>query len=162
MKLLWPIALQAMAFGVAFAEVIVPSFGILLAVCIALAGYSWYVIATQLPHAALFWFGLADLILVPVFIKFSFSYLGRSGISHRTDLGAGSGLDAVDHELQRHVGVTALVDATLRPTGRIRIGDDTFEAQTGGDWVEKGARVKVVSVNGSRFHVEKIPDLKNP
>jgi membrane-bound serine protease (ClpP class) len=161
MKVLWPVALQAMAFGVAFAEVIVPSFGILLILCIALGGYSWFVIATQLPHAARFWFGIADLIAIPLFIKFSFSYLGRSAISHRTDLGKGSGLDAVDRDLQRHVGVTALVDATLRPTGRIRIGEDTFEAQTGGDWVEKGARVKVVSVSGSRFHVEKIPDLPN-
>ncbi|HKP96483.1 MAG TPA: NfeD family protein [Fibrobacteria bacterium] len=155
MKLLWPIALQAMAFGVAFAEVIVPSFGILLVLCLGLAGFSWYVILTQLPHSAALWFGLADLITVPLFIRFAFGYLGRSAISHRTDLGRGSGLDAMDKDLQRHVGVTAVVDATLRPTGRIRIGDDTFEAQTGGDWVEKGAQVKVVSVNGSRFHVEK-------
>jgi membrane-bound serine protease (ClpP class) len=160
-KLLWPIALQIMAFGVALAEVIVPSFGILLVVCIGLAGYSWYVILNQLPHSAAYCFGIADLITVPLFIKFAFAYLGRSAISHGTDLGTGSGQDALDKDLQRHVGVTALVDATLRPTGRIRIGDDTFEAQTGGDWVEKGQRVKVVSVSGSRFHVEKIADSKN-
>ena len=155
MKLLWPIALQLMAFGLAFAEVIVPSFGVLLVLCLAVAGYAWFVILTRLPQSAAIGFGIADLILVPLFIKFSLSYLGRSGMSHRSNLGAGSGLDAVDKDLQRHVGVTVLVDATLRPTGRIRIGDDTFEAQTGGEFVEKGAYVKIVSVSGSRFHVEK-------
>jgi membrane-bound ClpP family serine protease len=156
MKLLWPIALQLMAFAVAFAEVMVPSFGVLLVVCLGVAGYSWYVIVTQLPHGAVLGFGIADIILIPVFMKYAFAYLGRSSVSHGTSLGAGSGREAADRELQRHVGVTARVDATLRPVGRIRIGDDTFEAQTGGDWVEKGAQVMVVAVNGGRFHVEKI------
>ncbi len=156
MKLIWPLALQAMAFGVAFAEVIVPSFGILLILCLALAVYSWYVILTRHSHSVAIGFVLADMVLIPLFIKYSFRYLGNSGISHGSSLGAGSGLDKVDLELQRHVGVTAIVDGTLRPTGRIRIGDDFFEAQTGGDFIEKGASVKVVSVSGSRFHVEKV------
>ncbi|MDB5106042.1 MAG: hypothetical protein JWP91_3731 [Fibrobacteres bacterium] len=156
MKLLWPIALQAMAFGVAFAEVVVPSFGILLVLCLGLAGYSWYIILTRLPFPAAIWFGIADMILVPLFIKYAFKYLGTSKISHRTDLGQGSGLEAMDKDLGRFVGSTAEVDAVLRPTGRIRIGDDVFEAQTGGDYIEKGAPVKIVSVNGSRFQVEKL------
>jgi membrane-bound ClpP family serine protease len=159
MKLLWPIALQILAFAVAFAEVIVPSFGILLIACLALAGFSWYLILAQLPHAAVYAFGLADLIAIPLFIKFAFGYLGRSPMSHGTDLGHGSGLEKVDLELQRHVGAVATVDAPLRPVGRIRIGNDIFEAHTPGEWVERGASVKVVSVIGSRFQVEKI---RNP
>lgn len=155
MSVLWPVALQAMAYGLAFAEIVVPSFGILLILCLGVAGYSWYVILHQLPQAAAIGFGIADLITVPIFVKFSLAYLRRSSMSHTTDVGKGSGLDAVDRELQRHVGVTVAVDATLRPTGRIRIGDDTFEAQTGGEFVEKGALVRIVSVSGSRFHVEK-------
>jgi membrane-bound ClpP family serine protease len=54
------------------------------------------------------------------------------------------------------VGVTAVVDAPLRPTGKIRIGEDVFEAHAAGEWVERGAQVKVLSVSGSRFQVEKI------
>lgn len=156
MKLLWPIALQAMAFGVAFAEVLVPSFGILLALCIGLAGYSWYVILTQLPSSAAIWFGIADMILVPFFIKYAFRYLGRSKISHQSNLGQGSGLESLDLELRRHVGSAAQVESDLRPTGRIRIGEDVFEAQTGGDYAPKGATVRIVSVSGSRFQVEKL------
>jgi membrane-bound serine protease (ClpP class) len=156
MKFIWPIALQAMAFGVAFAEVIVPSFGILLVLCIGLAGYSWYIILTRLPMSAAVVFGVADMILIPLFLKYAFKYLGKSKISHQSNLGQGSGLEAMDQDLRRHVGIPALVDADLRPTGRIRIGDDVFEAQTGGDYIEKGASVKIVSVNGSRFLVEKL------
>jgi membrane-bound ClpP family serine protease len=54
------------------------------------------------------------------------------------------------------VGSSADVDTDLRPTGRIRIGEEVFEAQTGGDYVAKGASVRIVSVNGSRFQVEKL------
>ena len=99
-----------------------------------------------------------DLILIPICIRLAFLYLGRSAISHGTDVGHGSGLESLDSKLRQHVGASAVADTPLRPTGRIRIGDDTYEAQTSGDWVERGATVKVISVAGSRFQVEK----KNP
>lgn len=156
MTLLWPIILQALAFAIAMAEVIVPSFGILSLICAALAAYSWYFILTRLGHGAAIGFGIADILLIPIGIKLAFHFLSNSPISHRTDLGTGSGLESVDLELQRHVGVEARVDAPLRPTGKIKIGEDVFEAQTSGDFVERGAKVRVVSVIGSRFQVEKI------
>ena len=155
MKFLWPLLLQAAAFGVAMAEVMIPSFGLLMVLCVGLAAYSWYYILTELPRMAALGFALLDLMLIPLGIKLAFSFLGRSPISHRTDLGTGSGLEAVDQDLHRHVGGTAVVEAPLRPTGRIRIGDDSFEAQTAGEWVDRGATVRVVSVSGSRFQVEK-------
>ena len=156
MKILWPIVLQALAFAVAMAEVTIPSFGILAILCAALAAYSWYFILHRLGHGAAIGFGIADLLLIPIGIKLAFHFLSHSPISHRTNLGSGSGLESIDLELQRHIGVTAMVDATLRPTGRIRIGDDLFEAQTSGDFAERGSQVKVVSVVGTRFQVEKI------
>jgi membrane-bound ClpP family serine protease len=156
MKYFWPILLQALAFAVAMAEVVIPSFGILALLCAALGIYSWYFILKELPPTAAIFFGIADAILIPVGIKLAFTFLGRSPISHRTDLGTGSGLESLDQDLHQHVGRTALVDAPLRPTGKIRLGQDVFEAQTAGDWVERGATVKVVSVSGSRFQVEKI------
>ena len=158
MRYFWPMVIQALAFAVAMAEVIVPSFGLLAVLCAALGIYSWYYILQNLPSQAALWFGLADVILIPVFIRFAFTYLGKSPISHRTDLGTGSGLESMDLGLRRHVGLTARVEAPLRPTGKIRIGEDVYEAQTAGEWVERGASVKVVSVSGSRFQVEKNPN----
>lgn len=156
MKILWPAVLQALAFAVAMAEVMVPSFGLLALLCAGLAAYSWYFIIAELPRGAAFGFGALDLVLIPVGIKIAFSVMGRSPISHTSSLGSGSGLEAVDKDLSRHVGVTAVAEAALRPTGKIRIGTDIFEAQTAGDFVERGGQVKVISVSGSRFQVEKI------
>jgi membrane-bound serine protease (ClpP class) len=148
--------LQALAFAIAMAEIILPSFGILAILCAALAAYSWYFILTRLGHNAAIGFGIADILLIPLGIKLAFHFLGRSSISHRTDLGTGSGLEAKDLELQKHVGVLAVVDAPLRPTGKIRIGDELFEAQTPGDFAERGSQVRVLSVIGNRFRVEKV------
>lgn len=155
MKILWPLALQIMTFAIAFAEVIVPSFGVLAILAAILGGYSWYLILTQLPPAAAFWFGAGDLLLLPFFIRFAFKYLGRSPIAHRSDLGTGSGLEGVDKAMERNLGAIALVDAPLRPTGRIRVGEEMFEAQTTGEYVDRGASVRIVSVSGSRYQVEK-------
>ncbi len=156
MSYLWPIALQILAFCVAMAEVALPSFGILAILCAALAIYSWQYIVTHLPHTAVLAFGVADLLLIPIGVKLAVTLLGKSPMSHRTDLGSGSGLESVDKALQRFVGREAKVDAPLRPTGKIKIDEEVFEAQAQGEWVERGTVVKVVSVSGSRFMVEKI------
>jgi len=155
MKAWVPLALQALAFAVGFAEVLLPSFGLLALLCASLFVWSWVLLVQHFGRGMLLGIGLVDLVLIPVCIRLGFKYLGRSSISHRTDVGHGSGLEEADSGLRRHVGVTALADTPLRPTGRIRIGDETFEAQTSGDWVERGAPVKVLAVTGGRFHVEK-------
>ena len=156
MNYFWPALLQLLAFAVGIAEVIVVSFGFLAALCAALAIYSWYFIVTRLPHGAMWGFGAADLLLLPVAIKIAFSLMQKSSISHGSSLGVGSGLESVDQKLHAFVGQVATVEAALRPTGKIRFDADLIEAQTSGDFVEKGAQVKVLSVAGSRFQVEKI------
>ncbi|MBW8886570.1 MAG: hypothetical protein JF616_02330 [Fibrobacteres bacterium] len=158
MKAWIPLALQALAFAVGFAEVLLPSFGLLALVCAALFAWSWTLLIRHFSHGMLMSVGLADLVLIPICIRLGFLYLGRSPISHGTDVGHGSGLEALESELRRHVGESAVADTPLRPTGRIRIGEETYEAQASGDFVERGATVTVISVAGSRFQVEK----KNP
>jgi membrane-bound ClpP family serine protease len=155
MKAWVPLALQALAFAVGFAEVILPSFGLLAILCAALFIGSWALLIGHFGRGMLLGVGLADLVLIPVCIRIAFAYLGRSPISHGTDLGRGSGLESLDRELRKHVGETAVADTPLRPTGRIRIGAETYEAHTAGEWVERGAAVKIMSVAGSRFQVEK-------
>lgn len=155
MKILFPAILQVLAFSVAMAEVVIPSFGILSMLSAGLLIWSWVVILDVGGRGPM-WFGIADIILIPVLIKIGFSYLARSPVSHRTDLGTGSGLESVDQALTRHVGAVVPVEASLRPTGKIRIGEEVFEAQTAGEWVEKGSQVKVVAIAGSRFQVEKV------
>lgn len=154
MNYVWPAILQVLFFGVAMAEVVVPSFGILAMIAAGLLLWSWLLIV-ELPRMAAIWFGIADLILIPIGIRFAFKYLGRSPASHSTDLGKGSGLEELDQGLSRHVGSVVSVEAPLRPTGKIKVGDEVYEAQTAGEFVDRGVPVKIVSVAGSRFQVEK-------
>ncbi len=155
MKAWIPLALQALAFAVGFAEVVLPSFGILAILCAGLFAWSWVLLIGNFGGGLLAAVGIADIILIPILIRMGFRYLGKSPISHATDGGKGSGLGGVGQALQRHVGAIAVADTTLRPSGRIRIGEETYEAQTAGEWAERGTPVKVIAVSGSRFQVEK-------
>jgi len=156
MRYLWPALIQLLAFGVAFGEVMLVSFGMLALLCAALAIYSWYYIVTELPRGAAIGFGIADLILIPIAVKFGFSFLGRSPVSHGSSLGSGSGFEDRDQALARLIGITAQVEAQLRPSGKIRVGSDFYEAHTSGDFVERNAAVRITAVTGNGFLVEKI------
>lgn len=156
----WLIAalLQALALGVGIAEAVVPSFGILLVVCLGLFGYSWYHIVETLPQNGILLFGLLDLILVPVGIKIGFSLLGRSPIAHKSDLGTGSGLEEANSRLERLVGREGTVETQLRPTGKILIEGEILEASAS-ELLERGEKVKVVQVAGGKITVERAAPL---
>lgn len=151
----WPLALQALAFAVLFAEVLIPSFGALGVLALGLGAWSWYFILAELPSGAKLAFAVADIILVPVAIRFAFRYLGKSPVSHRSDLGTGSGLEDMGRALTVHVGRVVVAETSLRPAGKVRFDDDVFEAHTAGEFVEKGGQVRLVAVRGSEFLVEK-------
>jgi len=156
MKYAWPAILQILAFGVAFAEVMIPSFGLLTLLCAGLGIYSWYYIITVLPNGAAIGFGIADIILIPMAVKIGFTYLGHSPVSHITNLGTGGGMEARDQEMTKLIGQTALVDAPLRPSGKVRIGDEVYEAKTTGDFVERNAQVRITGLASAALLVEKI------
>jgi membrane-bound ClpP family serine protease len=155
MSYVWPIVLQLLAFAVVFAEVLIPSFGLLALIAIALGVWSWYYIVTELPQGAIIGFAIADMILIPIAIRYGFAYLGRSPVSHLGRLEVGSGLEERSVELSHFVGATGVTESFLRPSGKVRVDGELYEAQTAGDFVEKGAEVRIVSVRGSGFIVER-------
>ena len=156
MKYAWPAILQLLAFAVAFAEVMVPSFGALALLCAGLGIYSWYYIVTALPTGAAIGFGIADALLIPLAIKVGFSYLGHSPVSHVTTLGTGAGMEEQDRALSGLIGRIAVVDAPLRPSGKIRLGADVYEAKTAGDFAERNTPVRITGLAGAALLVEKI------
>ncbi len=52
-------------------------------------------------------------------------------------------------------GTKAVVLATLRPAGKIQVGGDIFDAQSEGEFIEKGEEVVVQHVDGPRIFVER-------
>jgi membrane-bound ClpP family serine protease len=156
MSYVWAMTLQVLAFAVLFAEVLIPSFGVLSVVALALGVWSWIVIVGTLPGGAVAGFAIADAVLVPLAVIYMFKYLGRSPVSHRTHVGIGSGLEEASGALEAHVGRVVIAGTSLRPAGKILLDGDVVEAQTAGDFVEKGASVRIHAVRGAGFLVEKI------
>jgi membrane-bound ClpP family serine protease len=154
MKVFWPILLQTAAFCLAMAELLLPSFGVLTVLCIGLAGYSWYLIWTTLPSPAMVAFFIADLALIPAGFYLGIRLIGRSPLSHRSDLGQGTGLESDEKRLQLLIGQEAVVETMLRPAGKVRIGEDIYEAITGGDFIAKGMTVKIIALNAGALQVE--------
>jgi membrane-bound serine protease (ClpP class) len=155
MNYLWPAILQLLAFAVLFAEILVPSFGTLTLVALGLGVWSWAYIVAELPRAGVIAFAAADAVLVPLAVRQAFRFLGRSPVSHRTDVGAGSGLEEATRALQPRVGREAVAETPLRPAGKVRLDDEVLEAEASGEFIEAGARVRLVGVRGTIFLVER-------
>ncbi|MDA0213931.1 MAG: hypothetical protein O2875_01045 [Planctomycetota bacterium] len=54
------------------------------------------------------------------------------------------------------IGTEAIAITTLRPTGRVQVGSQPFDAQTNGEFVEIGTRVRIVRRRGTTLEVEVI------
>ncbi len=155
MNYAWPLFLQLLSLAVGVAEALVPSFGILVVVCLGLMGYSWYYIVENLPASARLVFGLADILLVPATVWLAVKLVSRSKLSHGSSVGSGSGLEETEKKWQSLIGARGTVETQLRPIGKVNIGGEIHEATTGGDLLNPGTPVKVVSAYGSQLIVEK-------
>lgn len=154
MNVFWPILLQALAFCVAMAELLLPSFGLLTLLCVGLAGYSWYLIWTTLPNVAMVSFFIADLALIPAGFFLGLRIIGRSPLSHRSDVGHGTGLEPEEGKLQLLIGRKGIVEAMLRPAGKVRIDQDVYEAITTGDYLAKDQEVRIIALHAGALQVE--------
>lgn len=87
----------------------------------------------------------------PAFIR------NRAELSHRQD--TDKGYIGVDTGMARYVGMEALTVTDMRPSGKIRIGDDgNFDAVSVHGFIEAGTTVKVLRFSGAQLYVEKIAE----
>lgn len=63
---------------------------------------------------------------------------------------------SVEQEIVSLKGKEAVVHSILRPTGKIEVEGELFDAVSMIGWIDKGTRVKVVKVSGSQAYVMKI------
>ncbi|MFC2948368.1 NfeD family protein [Virgibacillus sediminis] len=69
-----------------------------------------------------------------------------------------AGYSSMNKEYEKMVGLEGVTLNTLRPVGTIRIGNKDYSAVSDGRWIEKGATVRVVHVDGTKILVEKVAD----
>ena len=60
------------------------------------------------------------------------------------------------HDQSELLGKEGVAEMNLRPAGRALFGDDRVNVITRGEFIEKGASVRVIETSGSRIVVEKI------
>ena len=101
------------------------------------------------------------LVTVPVFFVLAFKLFPRSPIGRRLILNdrqkAEAGFTSYTGDVYRDlVGEEGLVLTQLRPSGMARIGGRKYSVVTGGEFIERGARVRVNAVEGSRIVVRRL------
>ena len=148
------VLLLILGLGLIVAEVFFPSFGI-LAVLATAAIVGSLVMAFQESSAAGVRFLLATVVLVPLVIVMGFKLFPKSPFGKRMVAGGLSftsqaSLDQRDLAL---VGQDGTIEADCRPAGMARIDGRRVDVVTRGEWIEAGARVRVVEVQGNRVVV---------
>lgn len=67
-----------------------------------------------------------------------------------------AGYNSMNMDYELLVGQEGVTLNDLRPVGTIKINNKDYSAVSDGQWLEKGSKVKVVQVDGTKILVEKI------
>ena len=138
-------------------EVLSPMVGILAALGIAMIFYS-VILALGADLNALYALAIALLLAVIIFIII-INRLPSNRLWHKLMLKNAStkeeGFVSAPQE-DDIVGKEGIVLTELRPAGSVQIENRRFDVVSEGDFIEKGAKVIVVSVNGRRIVVKRL------
>lgn len=107
------------------------------------------------PISALFLIALI-LFIVAVGIVL-FLYLANRGKFDRSKIVLSDSIESgssPEEAEAAYIGQTGVAQTVLRPAGKAQFGSAVLDVVTGGEFIEKGATVRVVSVEGRRILVQ--------
>lgn len=154
--LIIPVILQMAGVVVIIAEIVLPSGGLLSIIAAGLFGYSLYTVFTEVSAFAGMVFVVADVILLPVVLIAGIKLLAVSPVILRTRLSKTNGYSSQSESLNAFNGASGTALTTLRPAGTALINDQRVDVVSRGDYIEKGAVVVVVAVDGNRVVVRQV------
>lgn len=159
----WAIVLLAIGLVLFFAEIFIPSGGMILAsalVCVFLSIWSAYS-AWWTGNPALFLsFVAVAFILIPLSVGAAISMWPKTPLGRRAEPPR---LDEVTPYLeeQRHLeqllGKTGTTETPLNPGGIVRIRDERIHCRSEGLIVPKGSLVSVIGISGNGLIVRSVP-----
>lgn len=156
--LAWSVLLLVLGLALVCLEVFVPSGGVLgfLALGSLVAGIvlAFYHRGAQVGLLFL----LVTAVAVPVAVMFAFRYWPKTPMGRRILLGVPSAEEVLPDSPQRQklrqlVGKLGVAKSLMMPSGAVEIGGQTIDALSEGMPIEKGQRVKVIEVRGTRVLV---------
>jgi membrane-bound serine protease (ClpP class) len=154
-NIFWPIILQLVAIVVIIAEFILPSFGVLTVISLAIFGYSLYIVFTSVSVTAGYVFVIFDLLLIPVLIIIEIKLLAFLPVTLRQTLSSKDGATVQAKELSELLGLTGQAITDLRPAGTASLNGSRYDVVSTGEYIEKGSEIIVSTVDGNRIVVKK-------
>lgn len=153
------LALVLLLLGLALivAEVFLPSLGV-LSVLATMAIAAALVLAFREGRSTGIAFLVASAVLVPATILGGFKLFprtpfGRRMVASGLSFGSQAAFDERDLAL---TGKEGALEADCRPAGVARLEGRRVDVVTRGEWIERGARVRVVEVQGNRVVVTRV------
>ena len=80
------------------------------------------------------------------------SFFNRFALTSVQDASQGYTSSFYDKSL---IGATGIVESILRPSGRIKIDDEVYDAYTRGEYLDKGEKIEVIAAEGTSLKVKK-------
>jgi membrane-bound serine protease (ClpP class) len=157
-NLLLPAALQVALFAVVFAEIFLPSGGLLLLVSAGLLIASWVLLIGEGNGTAILLFLALDLVGLPLLLMWGLKMLRRSPMALGSELGSDAGYRVREAHPESWVGREAVTVGVLRPMGQVEIDGVLAEAASEGSYVEAGRRVRIVALRDSGVIVQPIEE----
>jgi membrane-bound ClpP family serine protease len=155
MKLLVPVILQLIGVVAVIAEFIVPTAGILAVLSLGIFGYSLYYVFAHVSFGAGAWFAAADLIVVPVLVVTGFKGIAKSKMTLHNSLSNKDGVVSQPAEWAALAGRSGTALTALHPAGSALIDGMKYDVVSRGDFINKGATVTVIAIDGNRIVVTK-------
>lgn len=153
-----------LALGVVFCiiESIVPGFGIfgILGIMCEMGAVIIHAIVSGSAIQVFFLILLVLLVTGLLFLLFvhsaKYGLLAKSAIVENKSAIPTDYKEKAEKELKVLIGQEGLALTECRPVGKIRIGENTYEAQAKGLLIQKGEVVKVVAIEDARIMIDKI------
>ena len=153
MKLLMPIILQLAGVVVVFAEIFIPSGGLLGLVAAGLFGYSLFIVFADISTTAGIYFLAADIIGLPFLIYYGIKVLAHSPATLKQTLSSKEGVTSQNPGLELFMNKQGEALADLRPSGPALIDNQRVDVVSRGEYIDKGSEIIVVAVKGNQIVV---------
>jgi len=150
-----PILLQVIGILVVFAEIFIPSFGLLAVIALTVFFYSVYLVFTTLSTTAGMIFAGLDIVMAPFLIVFGMKMLARSPLSLKRELSKKDGVVSQQQGLETYLHMKGISVTDLRPAGMAQINSQRVDVVTDGEYIDAGTSIVVTGVKGNRIIVEK-------
>ncbi|KPK85449.1 MAG: serine protease [Bacteroides sp. SM23_62_1] len=107
------------------------------------------------------------IVITSMFLAFLLSlYIGKKlftaqafgNLALRKDLKTDDGFLGVESKPRELVGKTGIADSVLRPSGKVMIDDEIYDAKSEFGFINKGEKVKVIRYETSQIYVVKVED----